>query len=356
MLAMLLPAISLPTSILFNSLERAMSESSSENSESPVQEKHTGISRRHFLKGALIVSTSAVAASCAPGAPSNPPLPPSTPVHPLNEKYPEVPPAPTAAPNANNLVFFMPEEARTVDAISARLIPGTPDDPGAHEAGVVTFIDYLLSFNRGYAEATYTKPPFPKAYVGTPPPEAATANPKEVVYVEKTELVRYGYQSSLTPQQEYRMGLVAIDKYAQSKFGAKFVELSGDQQDAVLTDMQQDKATGFDKPTATGFFKTLLKHTLQGFLADPAYGGNRNMVGWNLVGYPGAQRAYTVQDLKNEAIQLPPQSLAQLPPFHPGVHSEHGGVVPVSSGDQFPQTNPSQNALQQFLLFCKLAR
>src|SRR5581483_6503154 len=185
----------------FNKVGASMDELSSKVSEASSKQKPTGLSRRHFLKGALIVSTGAVAASCAPEAPPNPP---ATPVHPLNEKYPEVPPAPTAAPNANNLIFFTSDEARTVDAISARLIPGTPDDPGAHEAGVVTFIDYLLSFNLGYAEPTYAKPPFAKAYEGTPPPEAATANPKEVVYVEKHELVRYGYQSSLTPQEEYR--------------------------------------------------------------------------------------------------------------------------------------------------------
>jgi gluconate 2-dehydrogenase gamma chain len=331
-----------------------MAESSSENSQSPSKGRPNGLSRSHFLKSALIVSTGAVAASCAPSNPSNSPNPLPTPVHPLNEKYPEVPPAPTAAPGANNLIFFTPAEAHTVDAISARLIPGTPDDPGAHEAGVVTFIDYLLSFNQGYAESTYTKPPSAKAYVGTPPPEAATANPQEVVYVEKKELVRYGYQSSLTPQQEYRMGLGAVDKYAQAKFGAKFVELSEQNQDSILLDMQQDQATGFDKPTATGFFKTLLKHTTQGFFADPAYGGNRNMVGWKLIGYPGAQRAYTAQDLKNEGIQLQPQSLTQLPPFHPGVHSEQGGVSPVSSGDLFPPSDARQNALQQFLLFCRL--
>jgi len=120
--------------------------------------------------------------------------------------------------------------------------------------------------------------------------------------------------------------------------------------------MQQDKATGFDKPTATGFFKSLLKHTLQGFFADPAYGGNRDMVGWKLIGYPGAQRAYTAQDLKNEAIQLQPQSLAQLPPFHPGAHSARGGIVPVSSGDLFPDQDPGSNTLKQFLAFCRLSK
>ena len=32
---------------------------------------------------------------------------------------------------------------------------------------------------------------------------------------------------------------------------------------------------------------------------DPMYGGNRDMVGWKLIGYPGAQRQYTPDDIKN---------------------------------------------------------
>src|SRR5690348_2794650 len=42
------------------------------------------------------------------------------------------------------LEFFTPEEAKEIDAISARIIP-SDDTPGAHEAGVVYFIDRGLT-------------------------------------------------------------------------------------------------------------------------------------------------------------------------------------------------------------------
>ncbi len=313
------------------------------------------LSRRNFLKASILASAGAAIASCSPEPPQAAVVPP--PLHPLEEKYPDVPAAPTIAPPANTLRFFTPDEAAPLDAMTSRLIPGTPDDPGAHEATVVTFIDLLLSFNDGYDEPTYTKPPFAKTYEGSPPPQGQRASPQETVYVDKKEAPRYGYQEKLTPQEQYRKGLAATDKYAQTKFKSKFVDLSDDQKDQVLKDMQEDKANGFDDPKAPNFFKLVLKHTGWGFLSDPAYGGNRNLVGWQLVGYPGSMRAYTPADLHNEAIDLRPQTLKELPPFHPGEHNPNGAVLPVQSEAKYPNPQPpSTNTLQQFLRFCGITK
>jgi gluconate 2-dehydrogenase gamma chain len=40
------------------------------------------------------------------------------------------------------------------------------------------------------------------------------------------------------------------------------------------------------------FFETLLANTIEGYFADPAYGGNRDKAGWRMIGFPGAQAAY----------------------------------------------------------------
>ncbi|HEY0418280.1 MAG TPA: gluconate 2-dehydrogenase subunit 3 family protein, partial [Acetobacteraceae bacterium] len=40
------------------------------------------------------------------------------------------------------------------------------------------------------------------------------------------------------------------------------------------------------------FFETLLANTIEGFFSDPTYGGNRAMVGWRMIGFPGAYAAY----------------------------------------------------------------
>ncbi len=313
------------------------------------------VSRRAFLKASILTATGTALAvvGCAPTEPQTVTAPS---LHPLEDKYPYVPPAPTATPDPTVLHFFTPDEAKLVDAMTARLIPGTPDDPGAHEASVVTFIDRLLMFNNGYDEPTYVKPPFMKTYEGTPPPEAATANPKETVYVEKTEAARYGYQAKQTPQQQYRQGLAEVDKFAQTKYGNKFVNLSDDQKDALLKAMQEDTATGFDEPKAPDFFKMVLKHTGEGMFSDPAYGGNRDLAGWKLVKYPGAHRAFTEFDLHDENFTADPQTLQQLPPFHPGEHNPNGAALPVQSEDKYPNQPPSENTLQQFLRWCGITR
>ncbi len=44
--------------------------------------------------------------------------------------------------------------------------------------------------------------------------------------------------------------------------------------------------------TATEFFEQALQHTIEGFFADPIYGGNREMVSWKLIGFPGARYDY----------------------------------------------------------------
>ena len=94
--------------------------------------------------------------------------------------------------------------------------------------------------------------------------------------------------------------------------GGDFVGLTEEQQDGILTDMDEDTATGFEGPAAKAFFTQLRNDTIEGMFADPMYGGNRDLVGWKLIGYPGAQRYYSADDLKQPGTNRQPQSLAQL--------------------------------------------
>jgi hypothetical protein len=73
------------------------------------------------------------------------------------------------------------------------------------------------------------------------------------------------------------------------------VNLTPAQQDAVLTTMQAGTATGF--PGAQSFFNLVRGHAVQGMFGDPLHGGNANLVGWDLIGYPGIKvNAVTVRD------------------------------------------------------------
>jgi len=62
------------------------------------------------------------------------------------------------------------------------------------------------------------------------------------------------------------------------------------------------------------FFEQLLQTTREGFFADPVYGGNRDMVGWKMIGFPGARYDYRDWvERHNERYPLPPLGIAGRP-------------------------------------------
>jgi gluconate 2-dehydrogenase gamma chain len=301
-------------------------------------DEQKSLSRRGFLKGVIITAASipVVVAGCSPTEQA--PLPNTglqhSPPPPLN---PDVPLAPDVPPNANILRTFTVHEARTVEAITARILPGTPEDPGAREAGVTIYIDNMLAYQEGFNETTYREPPFAQIYEGDTPPEPDDTY--QTVWIAANEIERYGYQSVLSPREVYRLGLGGLDVYSRSKHDAPFINLNEEQQNGIVEDMVSGTAqTGFEQFSARSFFAVLRRHTAEGMFSDPAYGGNRDMVGWRLIGYPGAQRAYTEYDIITETeTPRPPQSLADLHPFSPGEFSGSYTVLPVSgSQEEFP--------------------
>lgn len=76
-------------------------------------------------------------------------------------------------------------------------------------------------------------------------------------------------------QTKYRDGLASLESISQSDFGKSFLQLTADQQTRVL-----------DKADAT-FRLVLTYHTVEGMLCVPEYGGNRDRLGWQLVGFDG---------------------------------------------------------------------
>ena len=69
------------------------------------------------------------------------------------------------------------------------------------------------------------------------------------------------------------------------------MDLTPEQQDAVLTAMESGSAEGF--PNARAFFNRARRLTLEGMFGDPYYGGNKNFAGWDLIRYPGPRLATT---------------------------------------------------------------
>jgi gluconate 2-dehydrogenase gamma chain len=124
------------------------------------------------------------------------------------------------------LAFFTPADARDVDAIAAQIIP-TDDAPGAREAGALYFIDRSL----------YTW---------------------------------------LAPQGEiFRGGLREFqEKFAAAHSGVAFAAAGDATQLAYLSSNDQSE-----------FFQSVRALTLIGLFALPQYGGNRDGMGWRLIGF-----------------------------------------------------------------------
>ena len=189
---------------------------------------------------------------------------------------------PPAAVTLDGWHYFTPQEAATVEAFVDRLIPPDPQTPGGKDCGCAVFIDRQLAGPYGRNEGYYMMGPFQE---GTK---------------------QQGPQSALTIAQQYRKALAAFDTACRDKFGDKsFTALSDEQKDDVIKGLEDGsfKLEGFEGKT---FFSQILKDTQSGFLADPIYGGNKDLAAWKMIGFPGAHYDYRDWiDRHNERVTLP---------------------------------------------------
>jgi gluconate 2-dehydrogenase gamma chain len=182
--------------------------------------------------------------------------------------------------------FLKPAEVSFIEAAVARLIPSDDTGPGAIEAAVPRYIDKQLGGAFGVGARFYSSGPF---HPGT-----------------KTQ----GYQLPFTPAEFFRKALRTIDS-SFAKKSTSFAKLSAKEQDAYLESLQKGEID-LDGIPGNVFFDRLLTLTIQGYFADPVYGGNRDMVAWTMIGFPGAYADfYALVDKYGIAYNAPPISLAE---------------------------------------------
>jgi gluconate 2-dehydrogenase gamma chain len=182
-------------------------------------------------------------------------------------------------------LFFNREEAQFIEAAVARLIP-TDEHPGAIEAGVPNYIDKQLGGAWGGGERLYMSGPWEPTRPGL------------------------GYQLPLTPGELFHTAIKAINA-EQSKSDKAFWELSVDQQDEFLHKLEAGGVDLNGVPSEV-FFSQLWEMTREGFFSDPVYGGNKDMVGWKMIGFPGAYATYHhLIELHGIKYDRAPMSLGQ---------------------------------------------
>ena len=130
--------------------------------------------------------------------------------------------------------FFQPDEFRTIEALSERIIPRS-DTPGAKEAGVALLID--------------------KAIVADPPRGSS-----------------------------YRAGIADLNALASSNYGKEFTALSEEQQIALLTPLSLETDSPLGK-----FFALVKDMTVDAYYKTEA--GLKTELGWHgntyLASFPG---------------------------------------------------------------------
>ena len=185
--------------------------------------------------------------------------------------------------------FLTAHELDTLRAVTARFVPGPPDDPdpGALEAGVAEAIDLLL--------AAFTLDP-PLIHAGGPFSDRAGATHDDFAdFVPLDAHAALGWRIRLEgsqglPEREfagpvtglqeiYRSGLAHLDERSQQAFGVDFKDAPGPAQDLLLSDQ-----TDGDLQTFVG---AALANTLEAMYGPPEYGGNRSLVGWGYTRWPG---------------------------------------------------------------------
>jgi gluconate 2-dehydrogenase gamma chain len=166
-----------------------------------------------------------------------------------------------------------------------RLIPADDLGPGAVEAGIMTFIDRELGGQFGAAARWYMAGPW------------AEGAPSQ------------GWQLALTPAQLYRISFLALDRWCLGAKGKRFADLGPTDQDEVLTFLEQGKID-LEGVSSAAFFQLLWQNVVEGYLADPVYGGNRGMAGWRMLNFPGTNPVLTeAVDLNGEVYQIDPVSI-----------------------------------------------
>ncbi|MGR6735093.1 gluconate 2-dehydrogenase subunit 3 family protein [Pseudomonas chlororaphis] len=238
--------------------------------------------RREFLRKSLTlipvvtVASTGLGSSMLMAAPEAP-----KPVEPVE---------PARAPVSTNADAYQPsyftaEEWAFVQAAVERLIPADEQGPGALEAGVPEYIDRQMNTPYAAGALWYMQGPF-----------NADAAPE------------MGWQSKLVPKEIYRLGIAATDAWSKAFNGKTFAAQDSATRDDLLKQLEAGKPQ-FDSVPPKIFFNLLLQNTKEGFFCDPIHGGNKGMVGWTLIGFPGARADFMDWVERNEQYPFPAVSI-----------------------------------------------
>jgi hypothetical protein len=209
-------------------------------------------------------------------------------------------------------------QAAVVTEATARLIPGPEDDPGeaghpgAREAGVVHYIDLMLSAFEDEPPRIHAGGPWSDRH-GGPVDDMARFVPlagwEEEAWRKRLAALR----------EQYRAGIATLDQAA----GGDFTRAAPADRDAILSSKRQ-----------ASFRRLLFEHAIEGMYAVPEYGGNRRLAGWTEIGFAGDVAPAGWSDAAMPAPKADPAPLGVELPFPAQVSDERKPVRKLQSRSQ----------------------
>jgi gluconate 2-dehydrogenase gamma chain len=186
-------------------------------------------------------------------------------------------------------LFLTADEGAFFSASADTMIPADELSPSGTDCGVPVFIDRQLASAWGAGAKMYRAGPY---HPGLP---------------------EQGYQLPLTPREFFAVGVQATNTWSRKAYGKDFDRLAPAQRAEALKAMEDGKAEYEDFDLKT-FFQRLLTITMEGFFADPIYGGNRNKASWRMLGFPGLPATYAdkIDQYRNKRYVTEPQSIADF--------------------------------------------
>jgi gluconate 2-dehydrogenase gamma chain len=205
-----------------------------------------GLGRRDFLKGAVVGGAAAATTTTS-----------------LDLTASAQAQQAAAGPAAAGYSFLNLEEAAFVEVLVDHMVPPDELTPKGTDIGINVYIDRALAGAWGKGDRLYSQGPW------------------------KTGVPSQGYQLPLTPAQLYRAGIAATNAHCRKTYGKPFDRLDEAQREEVLKGLSSAKIEFDGGLPVRVFWTTVYQTVMEGMFSDPIYGGNRDKVGWKLIGFPG---------------------------------------------------------------------
>jgi hypothetical protein len=158
-----------------------------------------------------------------------------------------------SAPAEYKLLFFSAEQFRMVETLAEMIIPAD-DSPGAKEAGVAEFIDFMV------------------------------ANRVPVSARRDVKCTQDAIEMGIEAQNRFVAGLRWLNARSKSEFGLAFMDCSGDQQTASLEELAYKAKFKAGTEYGREFFQSLRDYVVVGFYTTK--------IGLESIGYPGLRTVW----------------------------------------------------------------